>query len=467
MGGQGRKSAGKRPTGRSSSTTTTTDEDLGPQRHQPKSNSSYSETKSTRSKQSISTTDPGFQDAAFDNGILNPENSKPHTNLKKSKVQINRTRDTVSPSESEYEKFAHKIRTAPNEQTVLLQTSSLLKEYGTDDSRYSRVYNQAFIAFPKNVGFNTGLSAAQPDMVEGLEMPEFNPFPVRQQLGGAAVPTSGTNAITLPHLAGEWKGPGKDMILAQTQAAYDGACMVYGRNEALSFLNSPDPAGHAVISTFTTDGTTLNTFAHYSSESQGQIKYHQYPTSSSFLISSYEDFKTSRRRLRNLQDDAKETSEKLRDKLNEKWSANHRSPVAPSVPAETADEEDPSSQLLTEYWTSFSANNQDDSFVDIPAAHNVYDLPSTSFQEDYQEGSSVHIPAADSVYVEDDHFNTSADDLTFPPITPPQSTEGTSLPLESSEDIDQSSGRGHKRTRRTRKQVVIVDARKTRGKHEG
>ncbi|TVY90852.1 hypothetical protein LAWI1_G005641, partial [Lachnellula willkommii] len=492
MGGQRRKSAGKKSTGRSSSTTTTTDEDLGPQLHQPKSRTSNSETKSTRSKQSISTTDPGFQDAAFDNGILNPENSKPHTNLKKSKVQINRTRDTVSPSESEYEKFAHKIRTAPNEQTVLLQTSSLLKEYGTDDSRYSKVYNQAFIAFPKNVSFNTGLSAAQPDMVEGLEMPEFDPFPVRQQLGGAAVPTSGTNAITLPHLAGEWKGPGKDMILAQTQAAYDGACMVYGRNEALSFLNSPDQAGHAFVSTFTTDGTTLNTFAHYSSESQGQVKYHQYPTSGSFLISSHEDFKTSRRRLRNLQDDAKEASEKLRDELNEKWSANHRSPVSPNVPVDASDftdsnsydyddEEDPTNQLLAEYWTSFPTNDQYDSSVQVPAADNVNAPPSASFQENNQDGSfvrSVHAPpyASSPANDEDDPFlqvstanngYTSPNGLTFPLITPPQSSEDSSLPLESSEDIDQSNGRGHRRTRRTRKQVVIVDARKTRRKHEG
>lgn len=118
--------------------------------------------------------------------------------------------------------------------------------------RYGKVYNQAFTAFPKNVGFNTGISAPRPDMVEGLEMPEFDPFLVRQQLGGATVPTSGTNAITLPHLAGEWKGPGKDMILVQAQAAYDGACMVYGRNKALSFLDSPDPTGHAFVSTFTT-----------------------------------------------------------------------------------------------------------------------------------------------------------------------------------------------------------------------
>ncbi|KAG9229294.1 hypothetical protein BJ875DRAFT_446093 [Amylocarpus encephaloides] len=183
------------------------------------------------------------------------------------------------------------------------------------------------------------------------------------------------------------------MNLARHQATYDGASMVYTRNEACSFLGSPDPVDYAYVQTFTTDGTTLNTFTHFSTESQGQVKYHQYPTSSSFHISSYEDFKKSRRRLRNPQDDAKETSERLRDKINGKWSANHRSRVAPSVPADTADsttydeydnEEDPSRQLLTEYWTSFSANHQDDSFVDVPAAHNV---PSTSFQENYEERS--------------------------------------------------------------------------------
>lgn len=103
----------------------------------------------------------------------------------------------------------------------------------------------------------------------------------------------------------------------------------------------------------------------------------------------------------------------MRDKLNEKWSANHPSPVAPGVPVETADstsyeydnEEDPSCQLLTEYWTSLSGNNQNDSFVGVPTAHNVYDPPSTSLHEHYQEGSSVHIPASDSVYAEGNHFD--------------------------------------------------------------
>ncbi|KAH9216548.1 hypothetical protein DL95DRAFT_460136 [Leptodontidium sp. 2 PMI_412] len=270
----------------------------------------------------------------FENGVLDPLNSVPPENLGYLQDRLNRARDTKSPTESEYQDFVYRTQEAPNEQTKLLETSKLLKEYGRG---YRRVYNQALSNFPKSVGFNTGLSAPQPDMIEGLDLREFKPFPVRQELGGAAVPTSETNATTLPHLAGEWKAGGKDMIQARTQAAYDGACMVYGRHEARSFLKSPDPVGHAYIQTFTTDGTTLNTFAHYLSESQDQVKYYQYPTSSSFLISSYEDFKQSRRRLRNQQDDANETSVQLRDELNEKWLTNHRSPVTPSVLSETAD----------------------------------------------------------------------------------------------------------------------------------
>jgi hypothetical protein len=351
----------------------------------------------------------------------------------------------------------------------LLQTSQLLKEYDEAYSGYSKVYNQAFTAFPKNVGLNNGLSAAQPDRVGGLNIGEFDRFPVRQELGGAAVPTSGPHATTLQHFTREWKGPGKDMIEAQTQAAYDGACMVHGRNEARSFLQSPDPAGHAFVSTFTTDGTTLNTFGHYSSQSEGQVKYHQFPDSSSFLIASYEDFKKSRRRLRNLEDEAKETSEKLRDELIEKWSAN---------------QEDPTNQVVTEYWTSFSTNNQDESSVQVPAAESVYTPPSASFHENNQgdsfasdsvyappyanlpvndeDDSSLQIPPADSVYAppyanlpvsnRDDPYRqapiadngyASLDASTYTPITPPQSAD-----TEAREAVE-SKVRGNKRTRRT------------------
>lgn len=225
------------------------------------------------SNKTVSTTDPRFPALACENGILEQPNAEGPANLDYRQERINRARETASPTESEYQVAAYKIQTAENEQTVLLETSKLLKDWNVRG--YRSVFNQPFEDFPKNVGFNR-LSAAQPDMVEGIDVREFDPFPVRQQLGGAAVPSMGPNAITLPHLAGEWKGPGKDMILAQHQTAYDGAFMVFARNKARSFLGSPDPSGHAFISTFTIDSATINTFLHHSSESQGQVNYHQF-----------------------------------------------------------------------------------------------------------------------------------------------------------------------------------------------
>jgi hypothetical protein len=91
-------------------------------------------------------------------------------------------------------------------------------------------------------------------------------------------------------------------------------------------------------------------------------------------------------------------------------------------------------QIPAPPYAIFPANDEDDPFIQVSPANNGY---------------------------------TSPDGLTFPFITLPQSSEDTSLPLESSEDIDQSNRRGHRRTRQTRKPVVIVDARKTRRKYKG
>jgi len=87
-------------------------------------------------------------------------------------------------------------------------------------------------------------------------------------------------------------------------------------------------------------------------------------------------------------------------------------PASASIPAECSDEEGPTSQLLTEYWTSFSANDQDDPFMQIST----------------------------------DNGYTSPDAL----ITPPQSSNDTSHALESNDDIDDSNVHGHRRTRRAR-----------------
>jgi hypothetical protein len=122
--------------------------------------------------------------------------------------------------------------------------------------------------------------------------------------------------------------------------------------------------------------------------------------------------------------------------------------VAPSVPAETGDSTDFSSyeyngeatkQLLMEYWTSFSTNNHDDSFVQTPAADSVYAPPSASFQERNQDDPFTQISATDNRY------------------TPPQSTEDTSLPFEPSEGTNDSHVRGHRRTRRSTRAADPVE----------
>ena len=86
-------------------------------------------------------------------------------------------------------------------------------------------------------------------------------------------------------------------------------------------------------------------------------------------------------------------------------------------------------------------NNQDDVSLHVSAADIVYaPPPSACFQEYNQDDPIMQISTADNSY-------TSPDALTFPLVTPPQSTKDISLPLELSEDIDDSHVRGYRSTR--------------------
>ncbi|EFX06388.1 hypothetical protein CMQ_6709 [Grosmannia clavigera kw1407] len=272
-----------------------------------------------------------FGHQAKNNGVLDRVHSQPPANLDSLREQLNRTRQTASPTVSQYEAYVYAVETAPNEATIVHETTRLLKEY--DDRGYRKVFSQAFTAFPGDVGFNDGMPAPQPDMVEGLQLDEFHPFPARDVLGGAAVLfRDRPYSITLPHLAAEWKGPGKDMLQARTQSAYNGAALVYGRNQALAFLRARDPAGQATVCTFSTDGTNINFNAHFAAPRSGRplsggqtTEYHQYPIVSTNLTNSFSEFKRGRRQLRNLQDGARKASYALRDRLRQHGVASAES----------------------------------------------------------------------------------------------------------------------------------------------
>lgn len=273
------------------------------------------------STKNTSTTMSSFAAQAAKNGILPPVRCKPPANLDEIRKRHARSRGTVSPSRSEHKRYAKKVLRAGAEATIGFWVSKrMLKEHDDDD--YVQELNRAFTNVPLDAGYNNGLSAPQPDFVEGLLMTEFRPFPVDDEVPEAPLYEDDPISLTLPHLAGEWKGPGKNLAQARLQAAYDGAAMVYARNQALAYMGKPDPPGHAAVTTFTTDGTLLRMYAHYaipSDEDTDKLEYHQYQYASTDVQGSYQEHKDGRKGLRNAQDYAKEQSYALRDQLKEHW----------------------------------------------------------------------------------------------------------------------------------------------------
>lgn len=288
----------------------------------------------------ISTTSSGFDVQAYQNGIIDPVYSKPPTNIKDIEKQHARSRETASPTESEHRCYARTVSKAGNEATMVVEVSGqLLKKY--DDDSYTRSFNRAFTAFPKDVGFNNGLSAPQPDFVEGPEMQAYRPFPIHEHINGAVLYKDDRHSVTLPHLAGEWKGPDVNIAEATLQSGYDGAALVYARNQALSLIGKPDPPGHAEVRTFTMDGTNINFYAHYAapSEEDGTIEYHQYQYASTNVKDSHKGHKDGRRGIRNEQDHARDQSYALRDRLKEHWKQRRGGLhlIAEGVPIPVAD----------------------------------------------------------------------------------------------------------------------------------
>jgi hypothetical protein len=288
-----------------------------------------SATYSPNTTRSLSTTSAGSAAKATANGILDQKESCKPANVDALLEAINRCRHSPSPTPEDYNRYLHAVADAPNEATIVHEASKLLKEHQADnDIGYRRVFDQGFTAYPHSLPFNQGLSTPQPDIIEGLRAGEFKPFPVNEILGGTAVLVRDfKSSVTLPHFVGEFKGPGRNLQTAFTQAAFDAAHLVHGRNQALEYLSNPDTPGHAAVFSFTSDGTSLNTYAHYAAESKSEIpprtpEYYTYHLTSSNLALSFTSFEQGRRHLRNLQDLAKSHSHALKDELLQHWKKN-------------------------------------------------------------------------------------------------------------------------------------------------
>ncbi|KAL2201482.1 hypothetical protein P885DRAFT_10642, partial [Corynascus similis CBS 632.67] len=256
-----------------------------------------------------------FANRARINGILSCTHSNPCANLEALGEEISQSRRSPSPILEKNDCYTNAAKRTCNESTVRgLISGMLCKEY--NEPGYQFCLDQAFTAFPKNVGFNNGLSAPVPDFVQGYEMEEFMPFPAQTQLNGAVLFKNNPYSLCLPHIAGECKGRGKNLEDASVQCAYDGAALTYARNQALAYMGITDRPGFAEVTTFATDGTTINFYAHYAVQSEnGAPEYHQCLISSINLTKSFQDFKEGWKQLRNLQDRARNSSYALLHQL--------------------------------------------------------------------------------------------------------------------------------------------------------
>ncbi|KAI0117887.1 hypothetical protein GGR51DRAFT_555170 [Nemania sp. FL0031] len=298
---------------------------------EPGTPSLSTETKTSLTK--TSTSWPAFARMSRTNGILPPVESEPPANLEKLRERCVQSRRSPSPTRSEFESYQDAVSMATNEHTLLLELSSeLLKKHRTRG--FIRASDQLCTAFPKNVGFNNGLRTLKPDFMEGLVVDQFRPFPVDQYIEGAVMHDN-EYPVALPHLAGEWKATGRNLDDARIQTAYDGASLVYARNQALAYLKQEELSNSAEVITFVADGSSLTLYAHYASKGEdGTVKYHQYLIDQTYL-NSYTRFKDGRKQLRNAQEYAKEQCYLLRDQLKEQWAKNNASPDLVENPSES------------------------------------------------------------------------------------------------------------------------------------
>lgn len=251
------------------------------------------------------------------NGILDADHSSPPANLEVLQERCARSRGSPSPTLSAFQRYRKGVREAMNESTLqFVILAKLMDDHETHG--FVMALDQRCVAFPKNVGFNNGLPALQPDFVEGLMVQEFGLFPVEEYVEGALLHDK-DYAIVLAHFAGEFKANDGNLKHARIQIAHTGASLVYARNQALKHLVEEEPSGNAEVITFVTDGSILRLYAHYASRDEdGNDKYFQSLIDQTFL-DTFEGYKDGRKWLRNAREYAKEQSCLLKDRLKKQW----------------------------------------------------------------------------------------------------------------------------------------------------
>lgn len=248
-----------------------------------KSTTTAPSAQSKSDSKSISTTDAAFPARQRQNGGVNPLRSeyRPPKNVATINEFLDRSRSSASPTTSQHERFLEELDEAAAERDVedILRSRVLQRPNQTphlEAIKYRAKLDKQWIDFPKDVGFNNGLSAPKPDLTEGYIQSSFRPD--IGQLGGSATLIKNTpNFIAFPHFAAEFKDFGKSLQQGEVQAGYEGAAMLYARNNALAAIGEPGAPFHASPVTVAADGHSWTAYTHYAAENEinKNLEYYQ------------------------------------------------------------------------------------------------------------------------------------------------------------------------------------------------
>lgn len=170
------------------------------------------------------------------------------------------------PPQSHYKIFAGRLDKATNE----TKTIDMYNIYVIQDSVDCH-YESGYIAQPVKTW--TGSSKALPSTIgwpvgtktqyarrlfEGQKFP-----PSIDEIKGTTLVKDDPDYITPPHMIVEYKAKNKSAYESKVQSTYNGAAMIFSRNEAFTYINKPEPPRQPAMLSATVVGPSWEVFGHY------------------------------------------------------------------------------------------------------------------------------------------------------------------------------------------------------------
>jgi hypothetical protein len=358
--------------------------------------------KSTGQSSTTKTTDRDFGTKLQQNNIVYTAfDARAADDAAEIRELLDQRRASDPPEQAAYNRYLVLTEDYENERSVELSAYPLLSKRMTEreTSGYFQRPNHPWTEVDNHL--TTGLSDAQPDIVESYRKTDYPPIVV-EALSGDLAPSSYNEAG--PAYAVEFKRANGDMKEARLQCAYDGALMTEGARAVHKYLSKSDNDffGKTQALTVAFNGETIKFYGHHalqvSSSSQpaggvdsgaeisnGAIdtfSYPQYLLDSDAPRDSFEDFQSAYKHIRNAEDISYKWATERKNAL---WAHTNRdnTQTPPDVPTSAQqppnvslvrvslcppdgfdcdaydDEVDPTDQLLREYWTNSTASNPD------------------------------------------------------------------------------------------------------------